>query len=68
MTKTETQTRQEIIDKALERAGWKVGDPTQVIHEFNINVGLPEGVQEARTEYEGHQFSDYVLLLSLIHI
>lgn len=62
MTKTETQTRQEIIDKALERAGWKVGDPTQVIHEFNINVGLPEGVQEARTEYEGHQFSDYVLL------
>jgi type I restriction enzyme R subunit len=62
MTKTEAQTRQDIIDKALEKAGWNVNDPTQVIHEFDINVQLPEGVCEPRTEYEGHQFSDYVLL------
>jgi type I restriction enzyme R subunit len=33
-----------------------------VIQEFDIEVGLPEGVAEPRTEYEGHQFSDYVLL------
>ena len=25
-------------------------------------VGLPEGISEARTKYEGHQFSDYILL------
>jgi type I restriction enzyme R subunit len=62
MTKTEAQTRQQIIDKALEIAGWNVSDPTQVIHEFDISVELPEGVKEARTQYEGHQFSDYVML------
>lgn len=62
MTKTEAQTRQDIIDKALEKGGWNVNDQTQVIHEFDINVQLPEGVCEPRTEYEGHQFSDYVLL------
>ncbi|MDO9047894.1 MAG: DEAD/DEAH box helicase family protein [Methylobacter sp.] len=59
---TEQQTRKNIIDKALESAGWKVNDPTQVILEFDINVGLPPDISEPQTPYQGHQFSDYVLL------
>lgn len=62
MSHTEAQTRQEIIDKQLQEAGWDINDRTQVIEEFDIQVDLPEGVNEPRTKYEGHQFSDYVLL------
>lgn len=62
MTKTESQTRVELIDKHLARAGWNVKDPTQVVEEYDIQVDLPLGVAEPRTPYEGHQFSDYVLL------
>jgi type I restriction enzyme R subunit len=62
MTKSEAQTRSEIIDRHLADAGWDVKDPTQVVEEFDILTGLPEGVAEPRTPYEGHQFSDYVLL------
>ncbi len=62
MGKTESQTRKELIDKQLQAAGWNVADATQVIEEFDIKVDLPEGVNEPRTQYEGHQFSDYVLL------
>jgi len=62
MTKTEAQTRQEIIDKQLEASGWNVNDLTQVTQELDIQVDLPDGVKEARTQYEGHQFSDYALL------
>lgn len=39
-----------------------MSDPGQVVQEFDILVDLPEGIKEARTPYEGHQFSDYVLL------
>ena len=60
--KNEKLTRQEIIDIRLKQAGWNVNDSTQVIEEFNIQVSLPDGVNEPRTKYEGHQFSDYVLL------
>jgi type I restriction enzyme R subunit len=60
--KTEQQTRAELIDKHLEKAGWNVNDPTQVVQEFDILVDLPEGVAEAQSPYQGHQFSDYVLL------
>lgn len=59
---TEKQTRIERIDKLLMAAGWNVKDPTQVVEEFDILVDLPEGVSEPRTQYEGHQYSDYVLL------
>ncbi|MFT7681214.1 MAG: type I restriction enzyme R subunit [Moritella dasanensis] len=62
MTKTEAQTRVELIDKQLESSGWKVNDPTQVIHEFDIIVGLPDGIKKPQTPYQRHQFSDYVLL------
>ena len=60
--KSEQQTRIELIDKLLQQASWNVKDPTQVVEEFDILVDLPDGVNEARTPYEGHQFSDYVLL------
>ncbi|MFH2059832.1 MAG: DEAD/DEAH box helicase family protein [Pseudomonadota bacterium] len=59
---TEKQTRAELIDKQLAKAGWNVNDPTQVVQEYDILVDLPEGVAEAQTPYQGHQFSDYVLL------
>ncbi|NPD86396.1 DEAD/DEAH box helicase family protein [Lentimicrobium sp. L6] len=57
----EAQTRKEIIDNRLLKAGWNVSDRTQVIEEFDIIVNA-NLVQEASTPYRGHQFSDYVLL------
>ncbi len=62
MAITEAQTRAELIDAQLGASGWNVKDPTQVVEEFDILTSLPEGVAEPRTKYEGHQFSDYVLL------
>ena len=60
--KTEAETRKKLIDVKLNVAGWDVNNLTQVTQEFDISVPLPDGVAEARTPYEGHQFSDYVLL------
>lgn len=62
MTKSEAQTRIELIDKQLELSGWNISDPTQVVHEFDIIVDLSEEIKELQTSYQGHQFSDYVLL------
>lgn len=62
MSKTEAQTRQEIIDQRLQKAGWNVNDPTQVTAELDIWVGLPEGIKEPLHDLQGHQFADYVLL------
>ena len=62
MSKSEAETRCELIDKQLLQSGWNVKDCTQVQVEFDIQVSPPEGVSEPRTPYEGHQFSDYVLL------
>ena len=45
MTKTEAQTRLELIDKLLGKSGWNVKDPTQVVEEFDIPTALPEGVR-----------------------
>lgn len=59
---TEQQTRKNIIDKRLLQSGWDVANPMQVVVEFDIEVGLPEGVSEPQNTYQGHQFSDYVLL------
>ncbi|MFA5954379.1 MAG: DEAD/DEAH box helicase family protein [Patescibacteria group bacterium] len=58
----EAKTRQEIIDKRLEKAGWSVSDPSQVTSELDIWIGLPEGVKEPEHEYQGFQFADYALL------
>lgn len=59
--KTEQQTRIELIDTALKKAGWNVDDPAQVVQEYDIIVD-PFKVAEAGSPYGGHQFSDYVLL------
>lgn len=58
----EAKTRKEIIDHHLMLAGWNVNDQTQVIIEFDINVVSPDRASEPQTSYQGHQFSDYVLL------
>ncbi len=61
--KNERQTRKELIDTRLFQAGWNVSDRTQVVEEFDIEVGIPEGVvREPDSPYQGRQFSDYVLL------
>ncbi|MBD1261516.1 DEAD/DEAH box helicase family protein [Maribacter polysiphoniae] len=57
----EAKTRKDLIDKQLQQAGWNITDQTQVGIEYNINVGLPEGVNEPQTPYQGYQYSDYVL-------
>ena len=62
LSASERQTRSELIDRQLAASGWNVKDPTQVVEEFDILTELPPGVAEPRTPYEGHQFSDYVLL------
>ncbi|MFQ5713806.1 MAG: DEAD/DEAH box helicase family protein [Candidatus Scalinduaceae bacterium] len=62
MSKNEAQTRKEIIDKRLKFAGWDVMDPSQVTQELDIWVGLPQGVREPQTPYQGHLFADYALL------
>ncbi|WP_347839970.1 DEAD/DEAH box helicase family protein [uncultured Draconibacterium sp.] len=59
--KNESQTRKQIIDNRLKKAGWIVGDRSQVVEEFDIIVDN-NLVQEAPTPYAGHQYSDYVLL------
>ena len=62
MSGNEAKTRKEIIDKRLQVAGWNVNDFTQVVEEFDIDVQVRSEVQEPKTKYSGHQFSDYVLL------
>ncbi|MBO1926205.1 DEAD/DEAH box helicase family protein [Thiomicrorhabdus sp. 6S2-11] len=61
MAISEAQTRANLIDKLLINAGWNLSDPTQVVEEFDILVE-PYKVAEPQRKYEGHQFSDYVLL------
>ena len=62
MTKTEAQTRKQIIDKKLLQAGWTVNDRTQVVEEFDIEITQSNEVRESVSPFSGHQFSDYVLL------
>ncbi|AYH50154.1 restriction endonuclease subunit R [Dickeya fangzhongdai] len=62
MSRSEAQTRAELIDQQLVLSGWNVKNPAQVIEEFDILTALPQGVAESQTHYQGHQFSDYVLL------
>lgn len=62
MSKSESETRVELIDILLASSHWNVKDPTQVVEEFDILTELPDGVAEQHTRYQAHQFSDYVLL------
>ena len=59
---TEAETRKALIDNNLRIAGWNVDDLSLVVKEFDILVNLPENAAEPRSDYDGHQFSDYVLL------
>ncbi len=60
----EAETRQKIIDRRLGRAGWSVDDPGMVSQEFDIYLGHHQGnvIRETRSKYNGHQFTDYLLL------
>lgn len=60
--KSEKHTRKQLVDIQLTQAGWDVADRSQVIEEYDIKVGLPDDVAEPQTPYQGHLFSDYVLL------
>src|SRR5688500_3299186 len=60
--KPEQQTRKEIIDKKLQAAGWILTDRSHVVEEYVIEIGLPVGVKEPTTPYQGNQYCDYVLL------
>ncbi len=65
MTKTEAQTRQDIIDKRLNKAGWNVKDPSQVTEELDIYIGKPvkpNTTYETQSKYRNHLFADYALL------
>ena len=62
MTRSEAQTRKEIIDKRLKLAGWDISSPLHVTQELDIWVGLPQGVREPQPPYQGHLFADYALL------
>jgi type I restriction enzyme R subunit len=42
MTRTEAQTRSELIDSQLALSGWNVKNPTQVIEEFDILTPQPD--------------------------
>jgi type I restriction enzyme R subunit len=61
---SESETRQEIIDKRLALAGWNVDDPSQVIQELDIFLerGGRIGERARRHPYEGHRFADYALV------
>ena len=63
----ESQTRREIIDQRLDRAGWKVGNPAMVSEEFDIYLGKedPMKIREPKAKYVDHQFVDYLLLEAL---
>jgi len=62
MTRNEAQTRKEIIDKRLNLSGWDVENFQQVTQELDIWTGLPQGVREPQSPYQGHLFADYALL------
>ncbi|EKO15518.1 DEAD/DEAH box helicase family protein [Leptospira kirschneri] len=60
--KSEKQTRKDIIDERLRKAGWILSDRTQVIEEFDIEIKISSGLLKASSPNAKHQFSDYVLL------
>jgi type I restriction enzyme R subunit len=58
--KPEQITRKELVDLRLKKAGWNVGDFSQVVEEFNVKTDA-KSFAEPYVTY-GNQFSDYVLL------
>jgi type I restriction enzyme, R subunit len=61
MRLSEAQTRKEIIDIRLSKAGWNVNDPSQVSEELNI-ITDPRKAEDPGEKYAGLLFSDYALL------
>ena len=61
MSLSEAQTRKEIIDLRLSKAGWNINDPSQVTEELDI-ISDPGKAEDPREKYSGHLFSDYALL------
>jgi type I restriction enzyme R subunit len=61
MSLSEAQTRKEIIDLRLSKAGWNVNDPSQVSEELDIISDLKKA-EDPAAKYAGHLFSDYALL------
>lgn len=57
----EAQTRKEIIDKRLAKAGWDVKDPSLVTEELDIISDINRAA-DPQDKYSGHLFSDYALL------
>lgn len=61
---TEAQTRKKLIDTSLENAGWRVGNLSEVMEEFEI-VGTGAGkyrIASKTPEFNPSGFSDYLLL------
>ena len=61
MSLSEAQTRQQIIDLRLAKAGWNVKDPSQVSEELDI-ITDPKKAEDPQEKYAGRLFSDYALL------
>ena len=60
MAKSEKDTRQQIIDKRLKKAGWDVKDPSQVTEELDIIVNAGKAA-EPQEKYAGHQFAAFIM-------
>ncbi len=61
---TEKQTRKEIVDKRLEKAGWHLNDHSEVIEEFEISGTAASNyrITQKKPELNPSGFSDYLLL------
>lgn len=62
MDRNEAETRRELIDKNLRKAGWEINNPSAVSLEFDIYLGKSDIEEKFRDEFTDHQFVDYLLL------
>lgn len=62
MTRNEAQTRRDIIDKRLIKAGWDINNPQQVALELNIFLRDQPVLADPSSPYAGHLFADYAIL------
>jgi type I site-specific restriction endonuclease len=65
MPLSEAQTRKEIIDIRLAKAGWNVNDLSQVSEELDIIADLKKA-EDPLEKYAGHLYSDYALLVKFL--
>ena len=62
MSRSEAETRKQLIDEQLAKAGWDVKNPLQVVEEYAVPAEFLESVAEPPNPHGGFQFCDYVLL------